>query len=57
MTTTIFKNPNCRKIRGNHILEITCAYCKHFIATRYVTKPDKKEAYRLVPSAFNKRLV
>ena len=91
----IFKNPNCRKIRGSHILEVSCAYCKCFIAnyqkvgesgfvkmyneriingtldfsqyhgavfcpncneriaTRYVTKMDKKEAYRLVPSAFH----
>ena len=95
----IFKNPNCKKIRGSHILEVSCAYCKQFIAnyqkvgesnfvkmynerivdgaidfsekhgavfcpscneriaTRYITKPDKKEAYRLVPSAFNKRKV
>ncbi|MCL2853693.1 MAG: hypothetical protein FWE20_11825 [Defluviitaleaceae bacterium] len=92
----IFKNPNCRKVKGSHILEVICAYCKYFIAnyqkvgesnfvkmyneriidgtidfsqlhgaifcpgcgariaTRYTT-PDKKEAYRLVPSAFNKR--
>jgi len=93
----VYRNPNCRKIRGSHILEIRCAYCKHFIAnyqkvgesnfvkmyndriiegtidfslyhgalfcpncgahiaTRYITKMDKKEAYRLVPSAFNKK--
>jgi len=92
----IYKNPNCKKIRGSHILEVNCAFCKHYIATyqkvgesnfvkmyndriiegsvdfskyhgaifcpncgeriatRYTTKPDKKEAYRLVPSAFNK---
>jgi len=30
----IYKNPNCKKIRGRHIL---------------------KEAYRFVPSAFNKK--
>ncbi len=93
----IYKNPNCKKVRGSHVLEISCAYCKCFIAnyrkvdesnlvkmyneriidgsidfsqfhgalfcpgcgariaTRYVTKMDKKEAYRLVPSAFNKK--
>ena len=93
----IFKNPNYKKIRRSHILEITCAYCKTFIAlyqkvgesnlvkmynerivegsvdfslfhgavfcpgcgeriaTRYITKMDKKEAYRLVPSAFHKK--
>ena len=93
----IFKNPNCKKVRGSHILEVSCAYCKNFIATyqkvgdsnfvkmyndriiegaldfskylgaiycpncgeriatRYITRIDKKEAYRLVPSAFNKR--
>jgi len=94
---TIYKNPNCRKIRGAYILDIHCAYCKAYIATyqkvgrsnfvkmyndriiqsrldmtlyhgaiycpechekiatRYVTKMDKKEAYRFVPSAFNKK--
>ena len=93
----IYKNPNCRKIRGSHLLEVSCAYCKHYIAkyqkvgesnfvkmyndriiegtldfsqyhgaifcpncgeriaTRYITQPDKKEAYRFVPSAFNKK--
>lgn len=93
----MYPNPNCKKVRGSHILEIYCAYCKCFIAryqkvgesnlvkmyndriiegsldfaryhgalfcpecgrriaTRYTTKMDKKEAYRLVPSAFNKR--
>jgi len=95
----IFKNSNCKKVRGSHILDVSCAYCKSFIAkyqkvgesnfvkmyneriiegvidfsqyhgalfcpncsnriaTRYITKIDKKEAYRLVPSAFNKRKV
>ena len=95
----IFDNPNCKKIRGSHILEVSCAHCKTFIAhyqkvgesnlvkmyndriidgvvdfsqyhgaifcpncneriaTRYLVKKDKKEAYRLVPSAFNKRKV
>ena len=95
----IYKNINCRKIRGSHILEVSCAHCKAFIAhyqkvgesnfvkmyndrivegildfseyhgaifcpdcgeriaTRYVTKMDKKEAYRLVPSAFNKKKI
>ena len=94
-----YKNPNCKKVRGSHILEVCCAYCKCFIAyyqkvgesnfvkmyndriiegsvdfsqyhgaifcpncsvriaTRYVTKMDKKEAYRLVPSAINKKKV
>ena len=28
----IYKNPNCKKVRGSHILEVTCAYCKCFIA-------------------------
>lgn len=93
----VFKNPNCRKIRGSHLLDIYCAYCKQFIATyrkvggsnfvkmyndrilegtidfseyhgaiycpncnekiatRYMTKMDKKEAYRFVPSTFNKK--
>lgn len=93
------RNLNCRKVKGSHILEITCAYCKTFIAhyqkvgesnlvklyndriiegsidfskhhgaifcpnceeriaTRYIVKQDKKEAYRLAPSAFNKRKV
>jgi len=95
----IYKNPNCKKVRGSHILAVSCAYCKCFIAlyqkvgesnfvkmyndriiegtidfskyhgailcpkckeqiaTRYMTKIDKKEAYRLVPSAFNKKKV
>jgi hypothetical protein len=95
----IYKNPNCRKVKGSHILEVTCAYCNCFIAlyqkvgesnfvkmyndriiegtidfsgfhgalfcpgcgeriaTRYITKIDKKEAYRLVPSAFHKKKV
>ena len=29
----IFQNPNCKKIRGSHILEVSCAFCKCFIAT------------------------
>ena len=36
---------------------IFCPNCGERIATRYITKMDKKEAYRLVPSAFNKRKV
>ena len=28
----IYKNPNCKKIRGSHILEVSCAYCKSYIA-------------------------
>ena len=93
----MYKNPNCKKVRGSHILDVSCAYCKCFIARyqkvgesnfvkmygdriiegtidfskspgalfcpgcgmriamRYITKMDKKEAYRLAPSAFNKR--
>jgi hypothetical protein len=27
-----YKNPNCKKVRGSHILEVSCAYCKCFIA-------------------------
>ena len=95
----IFKNPNCKRVRGSHILDVICANCKYFIAkyqkvgesnfvkmyneriiegtidfsqyhgalfcpncgeriaTRYITKMDKKEAYRFVPSAFNKKRV
>lgn len=34
-----------------------CPNCQEKIATRYVTKFDKKEAYRFMPSAFNKRKV
>ncbi|MCL2574050.1 MAG: hypothetical protein FWE34_05795 [Defluviitaleaceae bacterium] len=94
-----YPNPNCKKIRGSYILEITCAHCGGFIAryqkvgesnlvkmyndriiegcvdfsqyhgaifcagcgervaTRYVVKRDKKEAYRLVPSGFHKKKV
>ncbi len=36
---------------------IFCPTCKERIATRYVTHVDKKEAYRLVPSAFHKKKV
>ena len=95
----IYKNPNCRKVKGSHILEISCAHCNSFIAnyqkvgetnlvkmyneriiegtidfslfhgalfcpickeriaTRYIVKTDKLEAYRLVPSAFHKKKV
>ncbi|MDR0287457.1 MAG: hypothetical protein LBI03_07130 [Clostridiales bacterium] len=95
----IYKNPNCKKVKGSHTLEISCAHCGYLIAryqkagesnlvkmyneriidgtidfslfhgalfcsncgeriaTRYVTKFDKKEAYRLVPSAFHKKKV
>ncbi len=95
----IYKNDNCRKVRKSHKLEITCAYCKQYIATyqkvgesnlvkmyndriiegtinfneyqgalycpkcnnkiatRYITKMDKKEAYRLTPSSFHKKKV
>jgi len=34
-----------------------CPKCGEKIATRYTVKADKKEAYRLVPSAFNKRRI
>ena len=93
----IYSNPNCKKIRGSHILVVSCAHCQTFIAhyqkvgksnfvkmyndriidgvldfskyhgaifcpncgeriaTRYMTRRDKKEAYRLVPSAFHKK--
>ncbi len=96
---TIFKNPHCVKVRGSHLLEVSCAHCKCLIAryrkvgesnlvkmyaerivegtidfsvyhgalfcprcgariaTRYTTKMDHKEAYRLVPSAFHKKKV
>ena len=97
--TKVYPNPHCKKIRGSHILKVTCAHCKTFIAhyqkvgesnfvkmynnriingaldfgqyhgaifcpgckqriaTRYITKMDKEEAYRLVPSLFNKKKV
>jgi hypothetical protein len=97
MDIKIYRNPNCKKVRGSHVLEVCCAYCKCLIArylkvgesnlvkmyneriiegtidfsvyhgaifcpncgeriaTRYTTRVDKKEAYRLTPSAFNKR--
>ena len=93
----VFKNPHCRKVRGAHLLNISCGGCKAFIAlyqkvgesnlvkmyidriveasvnlerpagaifcpncnvqlaTKYTVKADKKEAYRLVPSSFNKK--
>jgi len=95
----IIRNPNCKKVRGSHVLAVSCAHCKTFIAhyqkvgesnfvkmyneriidgvvdfsqyhgaifcpncneriaTRYMTKIDRKEAYRLVPSAFHKKKV
>jgi len=76
----VFKNQNCRKVRGSlgesnfvkmyndRIIEGTidfsqyhgalfCPSCGKRIATRYITKMDKKEACRLVPSAFNKRKI
>lgn len=28
----VFKNPNCKKIRSSHILEVYCAHCKCLIA-------------------------
>ena len=28
----IYKNLNYKKVRGSHILEVTCAYCKSFTA-------------------------
>jgi uncharacterized Zn finger protein (UPF0148 family) len=34
---------------------IYCPKCNEKIATRYMTKMDKKEAYRFRPSAFNKK--
>jgi hypothetical protein len=97
MPCEIYSNPNCKKVRGCHILDVSCAYCKCFIAkyqkvgetnlvkmyndriiegsvdfsqyhgaifcpkcgeriaTRYTTHMDKKEAYRLVPSAKKKK--
>ena len=29
---TIYPNPNCRKVRGSHVLAVSCAHCKTFIA-------------------------
>jgi len=93
----LIPNPNARRVRGAHLLRISCAHCacpiatyqkvgnsnlvKMYndrivdgsidfaiyhgalfcpqcdarIATRYITKRDKKEAYRLTPSAFHKK--
>ncbi len=28
----IYSNPNSKKVRGSHLLEVSCAYCKCFIA-------------------------
>jgi len=28
----VIANPNCKKIRGSHILQVSCAHCKTFIA-------------------------
>lgn len=28
----VYKNPNSIKVRGSHLLEIICAYCKCYIA-------------------------
>ena len=95
----LFANEASRKVRGCHMLEITCAHCKCFIAkyqkvgtsglvkmyhdrilsssmdistvpgaiycpscgeriaTKYTTHVEKEPAYRLVPSAFNKKRV
>ncbi|WP_100065895.1 hypothetical protein [Miniphocaeibacter massiliensis] len=94
-----FKNPNARKIKGSHLLLISCAYCKEptlkyqkvgnsglikmyndrilegnidfskyhgvllcpncgeQVAIRYITKNDRKEAYRLHHSTFNKKKI
>jgi len=99
ISLNLITNPNYKKVRGSHTLEVSCAYCKtiiaHYqkvgesnfvkmyndrivsgvidfsehhgaifcpncnerIATRYMTKMDKKEAYRLVPSAFHKKKI
>ncbi len=96
---TRIPNPNCRRVRGSHVLAVSCARCQTFIAhyqkvgesnfvkmyneriidgavdfsqyrgaivcpncheriaTRYMTRMDKKEAYRLVPSAVHKKKV
>jgi hypothetical protein len=40
---------------GDYI--VFCPKCGERIATRYITKIDKKEAYRFVPSAFNSKKV
>ena len=29
---TIYPNPNCKKVRGIHVLTVSCAHCKAFIA-------------------------
>ena len=99
VASMIYPNPNCKKIRGSHILVVSCAHCQTFIAhyqkvgksnfvkmyndriidgvldfskyhgaifcpnckeriaTRYMTRRDRKEAYRLVPSAFHKKKI
>ena len=42
---------------SEHHGAIFCPNCGERIATRYITKMDKQEAYRLVPSAFHKKKV
>jgi len=42
---------------SQHHGAIFCPNCNERIATRYMTKMDRKEAYRLVPSAFHKKKV
>ncbi|MCL2807519.1 MAG: hypothetical protein FWD27_05065 [Coriobacteriia bacterium] len=44
-------------VSGNGVSQgaLYCPSCNAHIATRYITKMDKKEAYRFVPSAFNKK--
>jgi membrane protease subunit (stomatin/prohibitin family) len=49
---------NCPKCNSNLVPGVKfCPNCGERIATRYITKMDKKEAYRFVPSAFNKKKV
>ena len=61
-------NTNLVKMYNERIIEgsidfseyhgaLFCPNCNERIATRYTVKADKKEAYRLVPSAINKRKI
>ena len=58
--SNLVKMYNDRIVEGTvdfskHHGAVLCPNCNERVATRYVTKMDKKEAYRLRPSAFNKK--
>lgn len=47
----IYKNKKCQKVRGSHILEVSCAYCKCFIA-RY-----QKVGHSNFMKMYNERII